>query len=499
MMDHSRESARIEIVAPDTRGAAEILRSYIEDVASTYYGRAATVEEIDAALLDDPSDDLVPPRGIFMVARQGEVALGCAGLRLLPDGVGEVCRVFVAPHARHRGLGALLMGEIEEVARAHARSVLRLDTRHDLVEARRLYCALGYDEVPAFNEDRYAEHWFMKSLAPARTQYRPNSPAKTSARNAPRPPPIDAHSGKAEDIGQVRARHTQSLAEGVTARIGIERISSLGFRTDLMLLSLQGSSVEDHDDYVVIRSPHNSDFWWGNFLLFRHPPTVGGSRDWEQAFAREFPEASHRTFGVDGTCGDIAGYNVFSAAGYDVSASAVMTATAVHAPPRPNCDAKYRKLDLDDDHDRESAIGLRMANGSASDPQSYRRFLDHAMESMAALQRAGAGSWFGAFVDGQMVSGMGLFSDCSGVARFQSVDTHPEARGRGLAGTLVHHVSTYGLTTLGATTLVMVADPDYPAIRIYRSVGFERTETQIELERAPGGTSPAPEMPDSAT
>jgi predicted lactoylglutathione lyase len=35
---------------------------------------------------------------------------------------------------------------------------------HDLLEARRLYAALGYEEVPAFNHGRYAEHWFAKSL-----------------------------------------------------------------------------------------------------------------------------------------------------------------------------------------------------------------------------------------------------------------------------------------------------------------------------------------------
>jgi len=80
---------------------------------------------------------------------------------------------------------------------------------------------------------------------------------------------------------------------------------------------------------------------------------------------------------------------------------------------------------------------------------------------------------------------MGLYSDGHGLARFQSVDTHPEARGRGLAGTLVHYVSTYGLSTLHARTLVMVADPDYHAIRIYRSVGFENTETQVAIELAP--------------
>jgi GNAT superfamily N-acetyltransferase len=235
----------------------------------------------------------------------------------------------------------------------------------------------------------------------------------------------------------------------------------------------------------MIRSPQNPGFWWGNFLLFHAPPAAGGLRGWEQAFASELPAARHRTFGVDGTSGDLAGFGEFAAAGYDIDASAVMTATAVHEPPHPHREAVYRALDLTDPADRESAIALRLANAPHREPTGHREFLEHSMDSMAALQAAGAGAWFGAFLGGRMLSGMGLFSDGSGLARFQSVDTHPDARGRGLAGTLVHHVSTYGLTTLGATTLVMVADPSYHAIRIYRSVGFEAAELQVGLELAP--------------
>jgi hypothetical protein len=49
----------------------------------------------------------------------------------------------------------------------------------------------------------------------------------------------------------------------------------------------------------------------------------------------------------------------------------------------------------------------------------------------------------------------------------------------------VHRVSRYGFEELGAQTLVMVADPAYPAIRIYRSVGFTDTERQLQAERKP--------------
>jgi predicted GNAT family acetyltransferase len=88
---------------------------------------------------------------------------------------------------------------------------------------------------------------------------------------------------------------------------------------------------------------------------------------------------------------------------------------------------------------------------------------------------------------------MGLFTASPGLARFQNVKTHPDARGRGLAGTLVHRVSRYGFDELGADTLVMVADPDYLAIRIYRSVGFADTERQLQAERKPASSAPLSE------
>jgi predicted GNAT family acetyltransferase len=80
---------------------------------------------------------------------------------------------------------------------------------------------------------------------------------------------------------------------------------------------------------------------------------------------------------------------------------------------------------------------------------------------------------------------MGLFQASPGLCRFQDVKTHPDARGRGLAGTLVHRISGFAVEELGATTLILVADPDYLAIRVYRSVGFDDTETQLHAQREP--------------
>ena len=49
-MDSSPEPVLIEVVAPEASAASQILRSYIDDVASRYYGWQATDEEIDVSL-----------------------------------------------------------------------------------------------------------------------------------------------------------------------------------------------------------------------------------------------------------------------------------------------------------------------------------------------------------------------------------------------------------------------------------------------------------------
>ncbi len=63
------------------------------------------------------------------------------------------------------GGGRRLLEAVERAAREFlgARAV-RLDTRGDLVEARALYARSGYAEIPDYNGEKYADHWFEKIL-----------------------------------------------------------------------------------------------------------------------------------------------------------------------------------------------------------------------------------------------------------------------------------------------------------------------------------------------
>ena len=141
-----------------------LLREYIDEMASRYYGRQATAAEIDAALAEDPSDDLAPPSGAFLVARRGGEAVGCVAMRLLSPEIGEIKRMYVAREVRGLGCGGRLLAAVQAHARTLGVRRLRLDTRHDLVEARALYAKHGFVEIPAYAERLYADHWFEKLL-----------------------------------------------------------------------------------------------------------------------------------------------------------------------------------------------------------------------------------------------------------------------------------------------------------------------------------------------
>jgi GNAT superfamily N-acetyltransferase len=155
----------IEQEHPDSDNARAILRAYIEDVASRYHGRAVTKPELAAVLAEFRNDDLAPPHGALLIALIRGAPVGCVGLRIVATDTGEVTRLFVAPPHRGLGLGDLLMTQLERQARDRGLTRLRLDTRHDLIEARGLYSRRGFREVARFNSEPYAEHWFEKNLA----------------------------------------------------------------------------------------------------------------------------------------------------------------------------------------------------------------------------------------------------------------------------------------------------------------------------------------------
>jgi ribosomal protein S18 acetylase RimI-like enzyme len=257
-------------------------------------------------------------------------------------------------------------------------------------------------------------------------------------------------------------------------------VRSLGYRTDLAILALEGSQVTDRGDHLVIRTPGNPDYWWGNFLLLQDLKPGSGS-GWMARFAAEFPAARHMALGVDEPGARAVDPGEFP--GMTMERNAVMTAASLRAPPQPNNEAVFRTLEGDADWRQSLELTTAIYAG---EPGSDDRFLAAQLAAKRALTQAGHGAWHGAFLDGALVAQLGLITIGAGLARYQSVETHPAARRRGLAGTLVWHAGATALAG-GTNTLVMVAEPEDAAIRVYRSVGFTVTESQLGFIRRPAG------------
>ncbi len=262
------------------------------------------------------------------------------------------------------------------------------------------------------------------------------------------------------------------------------QVASLGYRTDLAILRLGGSRIEDRGDHLVVTSAHAPTYWWGNFLLLDGLPAHDACQHWLDRFASAFPGAQHVAIGFDGTTGALSDLLWFTARGFSAEALAVMTTNTVRMPAHMNRDASCRELHTDDDWVASVNLRVRCADGERHAATS-RDFDTARAQTNRRLTESGHGKWFGAFIDDRLVAQLGLLATGEGLARFQSVETDPDFRRRGLAATLIHHAGAYGLTELGVETLVIVADPTYAAINLYRALGFETTETQLLVERAP--------------
>ena len=106
--------------------------------------------------------ELTPPAGALVVARLRGRPVGCGALKFHARRPCELKRMWVAPSVRGLGVGRRLLAELERQARAAGARVVRLETNRALKEAIALYRSAGYREVAAFNDERYAHHWFEK-------------------------------------------------------------------------------------------------------------------------------------------------------------------------------------------------------------------------------------------------------------------------------------------------------------------------------------------------
>jgi DNA-binding MarR family transcriptional regulator len=153
----------VKPVDPTHADARRCIEAYFAELDR----RSETGFDPGAGISAEPHE-LRPPAGVLLLAYLDEEPVGCGALKNHEDAPSEIKRMWVADAVRGMGIGRRLLGELEARALAGGADTVRLETNRSLTEAIRMYRKAGYAEVPAFNDEPFADHWFEKRLRAAR-------------------------------------------------------------------------------------------------------------------------------------------------------------------------------------------------------------------------------------------------------------------------------------------------------------------------------------------
>lgn len=134
---------RIDRDDPGRPDVQQLLSEHLADMYAT--SPAESVHALDSAALSGPAIT-------FWTAREDAEVLGCAALKELRRGRGEIKSMRTAPRARGRGIATLLLTHILAEARLGGYDRLYLETGSQdfFAPARRLYQRHGFSICPPF-------------------------------------------------------------------------------------------------------------------------------------------------------------------------------------------------------------------------------------------------------------------------------------------------------------------------------------------------------------
>jgi DNA-binding MarR family transcriptional regulator/GNAT superfamily N-acetyltransferase len=155
-------SASVEITAvdPEHRDARYCLAEYVAELNR----RSDRGFDPSAGATALPHE-VRPPAGQFFVAYLHGEPIGCGAVKHHPGAPTEIKRMWIAPAVRGLGLGRRLLEHLEACALASGARFARIETSSVLTEALALYRSTGWVEVPPFNDEPFADHWFERALA----------------------------------------------------------------------------------------------------------------------------------------------------------------------------------------------------------------------------------------------------------------------------------------------------------------------------------------------
>ena len=253
----------------------------------------------------------------------------------------------------------------------------------------------------------------------------------------------------------------------------------VGWATDVAVLEHSGSIAEDCGDHLVLRTPSNPTYHWGNCLLVTDAEAVDDASRWSAVFAAAFPSATWVAIGLARLPDDPAAW---TACGLELELDDVLSTATLPRQTQLASGYTVRRLDGDD---WEQITARRLEENDRTgehDPKSYERFARARTATHRSVSERELAAFFGAFAGDALVAHLGIVR-CGTIARYQDVSTDPEHRRRGLASHLLG-VAARWAAGHGCDRWVIITEATNPAGRVYRSVGFEPDVANAQAYRS---------------
>ncbi len=242
---------------------------------------------------------------------------------------------------------------------------------------------------------------------------------------------------------------------------------SPGWKTDLDILALGGSEIEKFDDHIVVKTPTNPEYHWGNCVLVLDPASVDMSVRWVQRYRSVFAHNEWIAIGLPQMPSNVAAWKEQGIVLEQLDVLSTSSLPKSHSLPDGYTSRHFEEQDWETLTRRE--ISTLLAEGGY-EPAATEAF---AIESNASRQRwcsSGDAAWFGAYHEDELVASLGIVK-CGTAARYQSVETDEAHRRKGLASHLLGLAASWSQKQ-GCESWVIVTEETNAAGRVYRRAGF---------------------------
>jgi len=241
------------------------------------------------------------------------------------------------------------------------------------------------------------------------------------------------------------------------------------------------SQIEDIGEAIIIRTPQNPTWNWGNLLVLESPPKLADISKWLQIIDEKLliePRTTYRLISWQGGPADETVLQQFREVGLTSTLGQILTLQTLQRPQYLNPNVVVKELSGDDPL-WEEVLAINIEAFSPDFP-NYAVFATQNIEEHRMMIAKGLGRWFVAMIDGDAAGTLGIYPG-EEVYRYQEVAVREKYRRRGVASTMIFEAARRALDERLHFTQVMVADGEKEAIRVYQALGFKTNSTSYAV------------------